>query len=163
MSKKKFENQSRAEQCVTIAKDVLAQIKVKRLIPTPGVYVRSNTATIFTAKPDRQVDSLLRRRKCQVCALGAVFVCAVDKADNLKVSDLFYHANSHSPVLFGQEDCHAYLAKYFDYRDLKLIEGAFENWGYDYYSGVCDPTERMVLIMKNIIRNGGKFEYEDQP
>lgn len=192
-----FEKMSPAEKRVAIAKDVLAQIKSKKLIPAHMVWVNSTTPRNTTSngvtaakdvKADTELQEILRATPtCHVCALGALFTCAVKVADDLKVKELAvysYDADAESGrilveksdrVIIVDEDIFGYLKLYFPLRQLRRMEYAFELGdgtvsARDVAEGKpevidaihaiykkLDATERITAIAKNIIDNGGNF------
>lgn len=162
MAKKKFEELSIEEQRVEIAKDVLKQVNVGRYLPSRGVYVRALVRKEVRVD-DTQVCDLLGRKKCEVCGLGALMLSTIDKANHLRVKDLYRHGSS-SIDLFNTlglpRNVDTYLDKFFSVDQRKLIERGFENWscGDNYYhENEFDPVVRMTLVMENIIANNGTF------
>lgn len=164
MAKKKFDDLTRSEQRVEIAKDVLKQIYKNRFVPTKGTYVRAVTHKSLPAlESDAEVCDIMRRRKCEVCALGALFLSAVDKHDNLKVSDLGWRGKKDLYLEIGTPSrIKNYLEPFFTSMELLHIEQAFENYGlypygHHYHEYNHDPVERMTLVMTNIVNNNGDF------
>lgn len=158
---------SKAEVRVRIAKDVIAQVKVGRFIASTGRYLGLPGGAL----PDDgygelssevvDVQTVVKDRECRVCALGSLFVAAVDRYNEcqLPADDL----GNRSPLA-------EYLARVFTPTQLNKIEAAFEGRSFshddDYYGeGFChaypDPSKRLVAIMRNIIRNGGTFKFSE--
>lgn len=173
-----FDRMSPRQKRVQIAKDVLFGLKSKRLTAFPGTYFLTDAQM----EPEKEFSEAIEGQRCDVCALGGLFVCAVDRMDDLKV----YETNDGDP---NQRKMHDYLAPIFDREQLMLIENAFERreindsddfgMAYDIYSGeyskdtrldklrqralvfnkgVASGRERMERIMRNIVRNGGVFK-----
>lgn len=173
-----FENLSASEKRVAIARDVLAQIHSKRLTAQRGVYLNLDSSKSTTVTKNTELRDLLKSQKsCTGCALGSMFMCAVEKADKLKVNDLCYLdlAEGQSEELvpndieIDQDDTIKYLSKFFPKDQLLDIESAFEG---DDFGGDCtdflpeemeDSSERMRLIMENIIAHKGKFDPSTSP
>lgn len=156
-ARRAFEKLSSAEQRVAIAKDVIAQLDAERFEAAPGTYVEFSRGA--RANKERQVCELTAGRTCEVCALGALFVAGVERADKLRVKDLVY--GTERGVLRGLDgnDCRAYLERFFEYDQLAEIESAFECWGAGLKTRwrLLPPDERMRRIMANIIKNYGEF------
>src|ERR1700722_17951755 len=84
-----------AEKRVAIARDVLAQLRLGKLKATVGIWLGNSENTDDSAlllgndaqkKQNMELQSVLNNIKsCDGCALGGLFMCAVKKADKLKV------------------------------------------------------------------------------
>ncbi len=158
---KPFSKLSATNKRITIAKDVLKQLKLGRLVAQAGTYFTPQ-AVYREYDDEKELSDVIKDKKCTVCALGSLFVCAVDKLDKLKYGDAYYIA---------QYEIHTYLKGFFAEDQLRLIESAFErdDFSYDgnmdisvirlYTKGLNSPKTRMEKIMKNIIRNKGTFVF----
>ena len=180
---------------VQIARDVLAQLDSKRLIAASGFWLTgANSGKLFD-KADIIVDAelqdvLSQTKKCEGCALGGMFMCAVERANKLKVGSL---DNEEGNGQLSETDTFDYLKKFFSLEQLNLIEFTFEKgrgaahgvpsdqqelaltfFGDDVYDtdyvddGNDDevgptPEIRMRLIMENIIANKGRFVVTRKP
>lgn len=159
-----FDKQTKSQKRVTIAKDVLAQLARKRFLATQGTYL---SRRIDAVNLDAEVCSITSKHKsCEVCALGGMFVAAVEKADKLKVFELSEVYGGEATL--QQEDCRDYLARFFDEEQLMSIESAFEedDFGDADAAGFTDcedPPTRMRLIMENIVANRGRFKPSRKP
>jgi len=189
-----FEAMTPSEKRVTIARDVLAQIRLKRLIPTTGIWLdRRNGGGIFTkgqVQRNPELKEVLKGiKQCEGCALGGMFMCAVERANALKVAELeggrdyleevrtdkYYGGSGRDLSLdtdaISENDAFTYLGKFFSEDQLGLIESCFEQNGGasrsseadNFLLGEEDPAERMRLIMENIVVNKGKFCPEKAP
>lgn len=167
-----------SQQRIAIARDVLAQVAVGRLIPSGVNYFVGDYATFADADGDAQLDEVFSGiTSCEVCALGSMFFCGVERANSLKVND----AGIRSGTL-GSGATYRYLSKFFDHGQLEQIESAFERSNMsvrgevsvdvqrsiafgtyiDNYVGVDldyrqRATLRLQFIMENLIANGGYF------
>lgn len=173
---KPFSKLSKAQKRVRIAKDVLAQLASGKFVPTPGTYVDVSDVDISEdggqAKVyagDHQLQELYEDAKsCSVCAIGSIFVSAVQIADNLTSIEAESDFDGSHPEIGKMFD---YIGKFFTTEQLDLIESAFEaDWDLEpgiishelclmvrkLYKGK-DPETRMKLIMQNIIHNDGEF------
>lgn len=140
-----FASLSNAEKRVQIAKDVLAQLALKKLIPEQGTYVESSNG-----------------ESCTACALGALFACTAVRVGN---KELIEEASNY----WGFDQIREQLTPLFSEQQLGKIECAFEGWGADdseeygslmteaYNDGISSPRVRMERIMRNIIANNGTF------
>jgi hypothetical protein len=161
---------------VRIAQDVIAQLDAKKLVAKNLVFLKVNVSPA-EAKSDEELRDILRRKeKCTVCALGAVFVAAVDAHDQLKAREVVFHdtfdAFDPNSAVLCEDTIFPYLERFFTKEQLGLIEIAFERGSGFYYPGelpcgagaeefaqeIDDPETRMRLIMQNIIENGGEFK-----
>jgi len=186
---KAFEKLKPAERRVAIARDVLAQLATKRLVATPGVWLSGVDADgLFTEKDVKKNpelrDLLKKTKRCEGCLIGGVFMCAVERADKLKLDQLEgvkeyredkkYDKETYlhdSNAVVTENDAFDYLRKFFSQDQLGMMEAAFEQnegachheAGYNFASYVDDPSTRMRLIMENVIVNKGTFNPDQQP
>jgi hypothetical protein len=190
---KKTKRLTKPQMRVVIAKDVLAALDAKKFKANTGDYLYlSSEKEKEWAKSALKLDmdaqsyhieryklsSDLPRvpikapKECSVCAIGSVFVAAVDRFDKLTPRDAFdtiIQDDSATMIM--------YLSKWFSEDQLRLMEAVFEEsagigvfsieeekklddllyelqkelpeWGKAEY--------RMRWIMKNIIKNKGTF------
>lgn len=121
-----FARMSPEQKRVTVAKDVIAALNAKQLVAKNSVYLalRFKQAVVkdwnnwdkFT-ESDAQVALLEQKVSCEVCAIGSVFVCAVERMDKLTV-DQFRGS--------GRRSIREYLGDLFSLEQLDLMEIAFE-------------------------------------
>lgn len=165
---KEFRRLPDYKQRMTIAKDVLDQLKIKRFIPKFGTYFNTNDPQVnenFANNDSCQVNEVLAGVKCEVCGIGSLFVAMVDRANDCSVSEL--------PEINSGDFMRDYLEQWFRGRQLDLIEVAFEGriidareLDYDdsdvidaikFTKNIDSPDDRIKKIMKNIIENEGTF------
>ena len=183
---------TKAEKRVEIAKDVLKQIKANKYSPTYGVWLMDTDGNVVNnfisrvrykdcdATVDLKKDVVCQLNgRCDVCALGSLFVSAIDKFNHTKLSpNCCMNFNEHKNSDYNP------LLKWFSAKQLLLIESTFENccgawrgntyfvlsnnkmmyWNYvvipairDYCNKYQDETSRLKAIMNNIVRNKGTF------
>jgi len=163
MKPKKKKTETRAEKRVAIAKDVISKLNKKRYEAEQGVYCAAKDI-IWPEDEHTEIQTMLKGKKCNVCALGSLFVSAIDKYDKLMFDDpTFDGINSRNDT---------YLKRFFSGPQLDLMESAFErdHMGVDSYDYTptktaavafgCRydfPDARLRAIMNNVIRNDGKF------
>ena len=161
--------------CVKIARDVLAQLRLRRYKATPGIYVQIDSpelTSIINNKSCTEYDKTAResfkdffksskKTTCQVCAIGAAFVSLVNIENKCSVDEMC-----------ADKSMWERLEKYFGSDNMDLMESAFEcyttnnfstpyemqevaaEWGSQYKN----PTDRLRAIMLNVIRNKGDFK-----
>lgn len=213
---KAFEKLTPAQKRVAIARDVLAQIEMKKFVPVNGTWLTDyNDAeeelfSLKDVKDNKELRDVLNKKEtCTGCALGGLFMCAVKRVDALKIHDLVAvkeakEAVKNSYTTYGSNiDNHLHEGKSIDMGDIikyfakiklfskqqsELIELAFENGGggfdaeevengaaaEDFFfirdkqndqvlHRIENPTDRMRLIMENIILNKGTFNPNQKP
>ncbi len=194
-SNKAFEEMSPAEKRIQIARDVLFQLNAGKLIASEGLWLGANReddedfiSDKEIAKDDELKDLLKKRKECYGCALGGMFMCAVERANKLKVSNLRLKDNNDINTINGN-DVFAYMKKFFSLKQLALIEIAFEKGRGAVSTGgrtaiidddfkievkegllakyfvetIDEPSEKMRLIMENIVVNKGRFCPDKKP
>lgn len=160
---------TKAEQRVRIARDVLGWLRSGSVTLEKGVYItRKGKAT---KNPDWKpgdplqpyVNTLLA--SCSVCALGGLFLASVDRYNKVQVPGL-----DDDPLLLL--DCPVELERWFSWRQLFLIDSAYEGWEVNVRKGTIDfyfmlelypnHKDRLKTILLNIIRNKGTFVLEQE-
>lgn len=172
-------------QRVAIAKDTLEQIKQKFYRPMKDTYLEldfsDNTNEMRGEQVPVKLDELFRklkeeRSKCEVCGIGACFVSLVNLGDEVITKKAFESEVVEDMDSVDDDFMRKKLRKVFTSNQLALIECAFEKdftfddkskagvprkkreaaseFGEAYY----DHTDRLVAIMKNIIKNDGTFK-----
>jgi hypothetical protein len=168
-----FDRLPKAKQRVMIAKDVIKQLKAKKLIATRGIYieVKDEVDNLFYSLHDLVMDhdaslqeTLNSIPQCQVCAKGAIFACTVMRRNQVKNNQVPDGRRDH----WKGSNIAPLLGNIFSPMQLRLIETEFEgadiephmlkdemspNMQLDNYSA----EDRLIVIMKNIIRNNGRF------
>jgi hypothetical protein len=144
---------------IAIAMDVIAQLKDKEnpLEAQTGSYISVGDieSAIITPKRSYEISKIIPkiRQTCTVCALGSLLLAeiAMNNEFKCKLNDL-------DNKFLSSIDKR--LIKYFDRRQLALIEVAFEleshlydlctifevdeDYDYDYYNGDCDISEYVI-------------------
>lgn len=161
----KFQAASPAEKRVIIAKDVLAQVAMKKLVPANGHWLRGYESSDLS----KQLDVAIREAdSCSACAAGAIFACAVMRKDDITISRAGGLPGDEvdPPGIVDSDPIWSYLRNIFPTGMLDAIETAFERGGgatYHSYEAAHfaprakSPKARMVAIMNNIIENKGDF------
>lgn len=165
----KFWALPKEEKRIAIAKDVIKWLKEDKLVPKAGAFY-----LILKDQKDRgKLDKILREQEdCQVCALGACFVGMVDLGDKLNFSDVFgsnFIVGTTNNIV-DEYQMRRWLEKVFSTSQLIMIEKAFEYKLYgsdseitfkkevDFGANYKNDTDRLLAIMKNIIKNRGTFK-----
>lgn len=180
----RFKKANKQRKRVMIAEDVLAQLRTKRFVAEQGTFVGDLGAFLEEDELNKDLKTICRSEpQCNVCAIGGMFVSAVEFHNKLKVSDV--------SLEFDYKEYSNYLSKWFEKDQLKLIEIAFEDGNgavrvnnskthkaaseffgdlqheLDNHNGMIDlylgADEKMRLIMENIVRNKGTFVPEQKP
>jgi len=171
---------TKAEMRVAIAKDVIAQIMSKKYNPTQGCWVDQVVggddyeSWLFKNAESCKIDVqkyTKNIKKCDVCALGSLFVSAVNKYNNVYGT---YDTVSFDEVFnFEKTNNNSPLLRYFTINQIKLIEHTFEggmgavcfddghrmvNKSYTFYDKYPDSKDRLLEIMKSIVENNGTFK-----
>lgn len=145
---------------VEIARDVIRLMKAKKLVARTMTYLTLDSPIPTGTK---ELQTLIEQDdfKCYVCAIGGLFVSLVAKenACPIRWGPELGRQFGRVPTIpqFRQDGMRRRLRKYFSREQLGLIEAAFERsirFGYKY----DDPSDRMIAIMRNIIRNQGEFK-----
>lgn len=185
---KLFQSLTPAQKRVYIARDVLKHLDSEQLIARTGVWLRNGdprTEFLFKfagkrTKKDNDTevrDILNKQKKCEGCALGGMFMCAVKVANKLKLGEMVGNDGA-----VGEFDTFDYMRRFFSDDQLELIESAFEAGeggaqgteesrgyfgddpdGHDDPANEVEPEVRMRMIMQNIIKHKGKFDPKDRP
>jgi hypothetical protein len=159
------------EYLVLLAKDVLARIKNKQIIPERTYFYASDLPFINADLKDVYESHFEKNNACNACALGALFIAEIIQKDNFPRKGLnLTNFTKRIVDVIGEEQA-------------ILIETAFEVGGDEIWcneerlqekrnhlilNGKWDQAikfgrsytykrERMRAIMNNIIKNEGEF------
>lgn len=173
---KKFWALPAAKKRVAVAKDVIRQINNGFYNPKTGTYFRPDDFKgDIEAENAVKLDVALteignRGGHCTVCGIGGCFVSLARLGDKIKTEAAFGEL-----VEAGDEPSDYFmkrkLRKIFSSTQLSMIECAFEmydghgdahyqkrelaaDWGNELN---LDSRNRLIAIMKNIIKNKGEF------
>jgi hypothetical protein len=161
---------TKAELRVQIARDVIAQVKSRRLVAMRGNYgmvLLSSDEWDAWMNDHEPTDlrALLSGKRCEACALGSMFLAAVDRHDKIAMPPA--RADT-----FTRREETRYLSSFFSASQLDLIESAFESTNICEYTRCFQdtvqratkmflsrvrPRQRMIQIMQNIVDNEGTF------
>lgn len=157
-SEKKAPKLTKTQMRIAVAKDVLKQLKLRKIIAKFGVYTVTNSVdrvalgALTQQHTDLQDALKVITKPCEVCAVGSLLMSYARLYDEVPLENsatlVSYH---HGPVmrLFGKWQTQA-------------IENTFEGWrepgeGEDDSWWSTAPERRLKRIMNNIVKNGGKF------
>jgi hypothetical protein len=172
-----FKKATKAQKRVMIAKDVLAQIKLKRYFAESGEWVRplwsgDQKSIDIKLDPNSSIKDAFKSKainSCRVCALGGLFMSCTNLNNNTTVQDLKNETYIGDLVADGDKISNG-LNRIFTQGQLMLIESYFEGGeGYFRYDLGSDEKaetflesynddERLKIIMQNIIDNNGTFK-----
>lgn len=167
-----FNKLSPDEKRVAIARDVLYQILSGFYVPTNMTYfnVPNSLGKFKNAGPTADLQAMLDEvPQCNVCAIGAMFASCVREADEITIGELLDDSSIESVRKYGSDDDIAvdmeqrgfapYLEKFFSFEQLVCMEQVFEGW-YLWHESVQHASDRLMLIMMNVVRNNGAFILE---
>lgn len=165
---------------VAIAKDIISQISKGKIKPKKGSYGILPEAPEENGKLDEFLAG--QKRPCKACALGSCMISLVNLGDRVEISDVVQKSWI-GDVFCDQLDddkMRTYLTEIFRPNQLVLIESAFEKRSFagdDNQEGCTldhdndqvieaisfgrvhgDPTDRLIAICKNIVKNEGTFK-----
>lgn len=169
-----FAKMTKPQRAVAVAKDVLAQIKAGNYTCEVGGYVNLETPPIEDLPDNCKVSAAIFNPsdlQCQVCARGAMFMSAIRKfnkfdfvKDSSQDDGVRNLLHPDSPKFRKIEDT------IFSREQIGLIESAFECCNMAgstpfektksaIFFGILynNDSDRMQAIMRNIIKNDGKF------
>ena len=171
--KKTWEEMTRSERKVAVAKDVRAHILAKSFKVTPGIYIRTRKDIDELLDSQSQAQCLLSAKinKCEACARGVMMLVKVakwnhwdgdfDYVDNDKTTNALEDAFTEEELdlieCFFERSCTFVEGEYFDNQYEAFAEkyGASPiNWGPN------KPDDRLLCIMQNIIDHDGEFKPE---
>lgn len=165
-----FSKMSLEEKRVEVAKDLIERIKIGQLFPETGRFTK------FIKKYENNVKTLLNSDSetvCEVCAKGGLLMSYIGRVNQVDRESLGIFSNDSDSFE------HRKLAEIFSYEQLSLIEFAFEGEKFlylnesgeiihidlensikaqNFYEKYDDPSKRLLLIARNIIRNKGTFK-----
>lgn len=159
---------SSTEKRIAIAKDVIKQARYLKLSPT--YYINMVPICNYIDKLEEKgkgYDSnaqkhLKELRKCEVCALGSMLLSHIKLYNSVNITDIT-----------SEFECIEDFMPYFTEKQLTSIELAFMgvmvrfgsislteeefNHCVQWRSLIRDEKQRVIAIMKNIIKNNGEF------
>jgi len=149
MSNKIYQNLTREQKAVSIAKDVLKRLRYMRNVKR-GYYFSWNDCGHLTGDAQPLVPQF--EKNCKVCAMGACLLSYIRLYDNVKVDDML---TAYSGISVDSMFIEKTLRDVFSKEQLGLMEHEFEC--SDVYKSIEDPKKRLRLIMLNIVKNNGTF------
>lgn len=173
--KKTWEEMTRSERKVAVAKDVKAHILAKSLKILQGAYLTYWKDLERLPDSQSQAQCLLsaKKNKCEACARGAMMLAKVAKWNNwngnFDIGVSSYDTTEALKDAFSQEELNLIEACFErspgfvkDTYDFPINNGAFvkeygvsaESWGPN------KPDDRLLCIMQNIIDHDGEFKPE---
>lgn len=84
-----FKKMTQAEKRVKIAEDVLASLKVKKIVAESGAYceVQLNNNKSLKNKNFQKILLEDKQVSCKVCAIGSLFVSLVSRENDFKFKE----------------------------------------------------------------------------
>lgn len=182
-----FQKMKPEEKRIAIAKDVIAQLKAKRYKARTGQYLTVKPSK--NSMPSNNKEQLIGvlcdvDTKCNCCARAAIFASAVSNFNNYKFKEaseyrfesFFADSVYDKQFDFSSEDIEGTERKYFNPKQIEMIETCFEmdeEFSYSlteqiasaavaYGKSMGNAEKRMIGIMENIIKNKGEFVIPDK-
>ena len=174
MSKIPFETlKTAAGKRVRIAQDALEQLRLKKLISTPGTYLdfvclnKQDDFGNFEDAADRSVHAVLATKgeACEVCALGSLLVGLSKNngdfrsAENIKNDLSKYFSNEQMSLVeaFYENDI-TFLCSGLDWPEDDLWEDQYSSEPLErFQTKYPNDTKRLKTILENIVENRGEF------
>lgn len=160
--KPKFDELSKAQQRVVIAKDLLARLRRRTFTPETSTYLR------VTDLNENETDArkAFRGAACRGCQIGGLFLCALDRHNKLAQSDMeLIRVGRRREWQAGDGALRNYLTQWFTHAELDIVESFFEGWEDEDGPGkagrfaklVERHGDRMKMIAQNIVDGKGRF------
>ena len=168
LTNKAFMKANKARRRVLIVKDALIRFDLQNLKLIHGNYVNlHDNSSVRPYSTDSFKDFINTDNTiCNVCAKGALFCSIVGRVNNVLAKDALNSAWSNN----SGDKPHELLLKYFDVKQLDMIETAYEGRSYlhemddftenkcvSYYKAFNNDNDRFMAICNNIIKNKGEF------
>lgn len=154
---KPFAELSRSEQRVAVAQDVLLQLDAQRLSAKADQYLglrfRGRALNLACILADETTELILQN-KCNVCAIGAVFVSLARRRGDVTFLDV---------QVTVVEGIAGYTTDVFSEDMLQGMEHYFEVHDIRRRMRHLNDDGRLRAIMRNIIDNEGAFVPKELP
>jgi hypothetical protein len=182
MSKEELRALPLPQQRVIIAKDVLSLLRSRKISPVNGSYIETTVDFRYDEEANERDGDVLvidliredwskKQSYCQVCQIGSLFIGALDLFNSLKLQAI----DRCEP---GGKDMISYLSGWWTRQELRIMELAFEggwqgeshemydenghmlpeiNRAHEFHDKHGRGEDCMITILKNIIKNDGKF------
>lgn len=165
LRKVSFETMTPMQKRVAIALDVLAQIRIGRMVAMSGSYVDPGYFKRVVGDYNDVPFDFAKTKKCAVCAIGSAVVAATARAPARMFGAL---GDEFGDGYTSRERYVDALGPYFPDDVLAEMECAFERWGDDgpagtWLRGVASAKERLVAVMQNIVAHDGEFCVDAKP
>jgi hypothetical protein len=141
-----------AQERVIIAKDALKWIRAGALLPQQMMYVSPIDTPVFTDEQRQQQLRDVVIGKCEVCVKGAIFLSKAFNFDNVLAT-----------AYLDPDAIDKALEEHFSIEQYKSMERTFEAWNnvtpaeIKFIEKYPQPKQRMMAILKNVIKNKGTF------
>lgn len=147
-----FEDLTPAQKRMAIARDAIAQIKEKALLPSyASGYCSFNGTTFDDWTINQSTLQNLKSFRCSVCAAGALAIAAIRQGNKFDGRGILTAA-----------DVADILAKWFRAEQIIEIEAAFEDAESTALSERLQPEGKVKVDLREARQFGRKFEREDK-
>ncbi|RJQ24579.1 hypothetical protein C4577_07355 [Candidatus Parcubacteria bacterium] len=150
-----FKGMTKKEKAVAVAKDVLKHLRSLKFTGCAS-YCEGDGLNI---SKDENVQPHISKlvKNCEVCALGGMFLSYIRLFDNVKYEKIIepkYYEENEYQIHVDRDYIIDKFKGIFDRDVLDCIEDAYEGGWDEFYP---DPRDRIKAIMKNIVKNNGRF------
>jgi len=151
---------------VAIAKDVLAQLALKKYIANQGIFINGVHDLLYEVA-DPQLCLLETKTKCKVCARGAMVLSRVRLGNSMDARSIRNYGegeiwdNTYSPIPGIPRPIVELLEHLFEGTTLSWHTDNEKRYGKArqkaVWQEVNDQPLTMQKIMENLVRNGGDY------
>ena len=143
-----FKGLTKSQKRVQIALDVLTQLRTKRIVAQAGMYFEGTLSKDeLQVSENTDMQEVLRNTEtCTACAVGSLFVCAVERFDKFKATDVFDYDEVDKEFEIDIDQFDSYLEKFFTPKQLGMMEAAFEGFFHNWDASLIPLKEREAAI-----------------
>ncbi len=158
-----FQQMSKMEKRVALAKDVIASIKSKKYKVKTGYYLQLFNTKGGGIKRLSKENYEKEEIQCEVCAIGSLFVSNFKQNSSLKITSNDDKMINSLKGIYSENELR--LLEYFfeaeDVYDIFDENVTIHGKVYDFYREYMNSESRLLAMMENIISNEGNFIYKD--
>lgn len=137
INKKAFDRMKPARQRVALAKDVVMRLRMNRIIPMQGVFVKLEDQDLNDdLRGDEDAKKIVTENVCEVCAKGSIILAWAANFNKLRIDEVL--------------NTGGYLEE---------LSGIFPDEMWDQMETEFEENDMPLRdIMKNLIANDGNFK-----
>ncbi len=155
---------TKTQMRVVIAKDALAQLRLKKYNAQRGIYIDYDLLNTLSKEYTKDYDDksaqpfLKNLNNCEVCAKGALFLSTVRKFNDVTLREFRDASEEKACTIFGQSMLDRIESAFEVRRDKDSNNNIINNKFNKFIEKYPDNTIRLEKILLNIIRNKGYFK-----